>query len=195
MKKSSHPVVNPFSLGDSFAKSSLEPIQLSVLTGGGKVMGNRSASPAPFLGNNFTMNQSIGKSMLGHTTITSPTKKIDSMLKYGDGYAKQIEKQKKVIEGLHMRIGEIQSAIEQHRKEKAKIPKSNADNTSLPQKIRALEYRLSTQLQKFNQAVAENKAMRERIDALRKERVVFDVIYRQLELDIKIKREELIAMM
>ena len=37
--------------------------------------------------------------------------------------------------------------------------------------------------------------MRERIDALRKERVVFDVIYRQLELDIKIKREELIAMM
>ena len=70
-----------------------------------------------------------------------------------------------------------------------------ADNTSLPQKIRALEYRLSTQLQKFNQAVAENRSMRERIDALRKERVVFDVIYRQLESDIKTKREELISMM
>lgn len=37
--------------------------------------------------------------------------------------------------------------------------------------------------------------MRERIDALRKERVVFDVIYRQLEIDIKSKREELISMM
>lgn len=37
--------------------------------------------------------------------------------------------------------------------------------------------------------------MRERIDALRKERVVFDVIYRQLESDIKGKREELIGMM
>ena len=37
--------------------------------------------------------------------------------------------------------------------------------------------------------------MRERIDALRKERVVFDVIYRQLELDIKSRREELISMM
>jgi coiled-coil domain-containing protein 63/114 len=43
--------------------------------------------------------------------------------------------------------------------------------------------------------VAENKSMRERIDALRKERVVFDVIYRQLELDIKSRREELISMM
>jgi hypothetical protein len=30
------------------------------------------------------------------------------MLKYGDSYAKQIEKQKKVLEGLNMRIEEIQ---------------------------------------------------------------------------------------
>lgn len=37
--------------------------------------------------------------------------------------------------------------------------------------------------------------MRERIDSLRKERVVFDMIYRQLESDIKTKREELIAVM
>jgi len=61
--------------------------------------------------------------------------------------------------------------------------------------VRALEYRLSTQLQKYNAAVAENKSMRERIDALRKERVVFDVIYRQLEYDILSKREELIGIM
>ena len=37
--------------------------------------------------------------------------------------------------------------------------------------------------------------MRERIDSLRKERVVFDMIYRQLESDIKSKRKELIAIM
>jgi len=43
--------------------------------------------------------------------------------------------------------------------------------------------------------VAENKSMRERIDSLRKERVVFDMIYRQLESDIKSKREELIVVM
>ena len=82
---------------------------MSVLTGGGKHLAahNRSASPAPLF--NHTLNQStMGKSMLGHTTIASPTKKIDSMLKYGDGYAKQIEKQKKVLEGLNLRIEEIQ---------------------------------------------------------------------------------------
>jgi len=108
---------------------------MSVLTGAGasKGLGNRSASPAPLFGGNNTMMINQSKSMLGHTTtIASPTKKIDSMLKYGDGYAKQIEKQKKVLEGLNMRIEEIQSSIEHHRKEKARMPKSNADNTSLP---------------------------------------------------------------
>lgn len=37
--------------------------------------------------------------------------------------------------------------------------------------------------------------MRDRIDLMRKERVVFDVIYRQLESDIKSKREDMIMMM
>lgn len=45
--------------------------------------------------------------MVNVTTIGSPTKKIDSMLKFGDGYARQIEKQKKVLEGLTQRIEEI----------------------------------------------------------------------------------------
>jgi len=137
----------------------------------------------------------LGKTMGAITALGSPTKKIDSMLKFGDGYAKQIEKQKKVLEGLCIRIDEIQTSIDGYRKVKSLQPKSNADSTSMPQKIKALEYRLSTQLQKFNQAVAENKSMRERIDSLRKERVVFDMIYRQLENDIKGKREELIAIM
>ena len=53
-------------------------------------------------------------------------------MKFGDSYAKQIEKQKKVLEGLNLRIEEIHSAIEQHRGEKAKHTKSAADNTSLP---------------------------------------------------------------
>ena len=57
------------------------------------------------------LNQSsaIGRSTLQNnlTSIASPTKKIDSMLKFGDGYAKQIEKQKKVLEGLNTRIEEI----------------------------------------------------------------------------------------
>jgi hypothetical protein len=86
----------------------------------------------------------LGKTMGAITALGSPTKKIDSMLKFGDGYAKQIEKQKKVLEGLCLRIDDIQTSIEGYRKAKSLLPKSNADSTSMPQKIKALEYRLST---------------------------------------------------
>jgi coiled-coil domain-containing protein 63/114 len=55
-----------------------------------------------------------------------------------------------VLEGLCQRIDEIQVSIESYRKVKQLLPKSNADSTSMPQKIKALEYRLSNQLQKFN---------------------------------------------
>ena len=68
------------------------------------------------------------------------------MLKFGDGYARQIEKQKKVLETLCQRIEEIQTSIDSYRKVKQLLPKSNADSTSMPQKIKALEYRLSNQL-------------------------------------------------
>lgn len=94
------------------------------------------------LGGNITLplNNSLGRSMNANLTALvlnlaqinivfvqgSPTKKIDSLLKFGDGYAKQIERQKKVFEGLSQRITDIQSAIDNYRKEKGMIPKSNA---------------------------------------------------------------------
>jgi hypothetical protein len=48
------------------------------------------------------------------------------MLKFGDGYAKQIEKQKKVLETLCTRIDEVQGQIDGYRKIKQQAPKSNA---------------------------------------------------------------------
>jgi cell division protein FtsB len=40
------------------------------------------------------------------------------MLKFGDKYASQIEKQKKVLETLSQRIEEIQTSIDSYRKGK-----------------------------------------------------------------------------
>lgn len=131
---------------NSFAKATLEPISTSVLSGGG--VGMRSISPMPRANLSLPLNTSnlLGRTLGNSTVLGSPTKKIDTMLKFGDGYARQIEKQKKVLEGLCQRIDEIQVSIESYRKGKQQIPKSNADSTSMPQKIKALEYRLSNQL-------------------------------------------------
>ena len=68
MKKSNPISLNPL-LGGSFAKTTLEPISMSIITGGA---GNRSASPAPLLGGNMTMNlnqsTALGKSLAHNLT-------------------------------------------------------------------------------------------------------------------------------
>lgn len=57
--------------------------------------------------------------------------------------------------------------------------------------IRILENRLDKANQKFNEAIAKNKKLRESIDSLRRERVIFDNIYRKLEKELHSKREKM----
>ena len=55
------------------------------------------------------------------------------------------------------------------------------NNQMVAKQVKILENRLDQALVKFNQSLAQNKKLREDIDDLRRERVVFDSIYRKLE--------------
>merc|ERR1712203_33302 len=69
---------------------------------------------------------------------------------------------------------------------------ASTDNAKAVQKqIRILENRLDKALQKFNEAIADNRGLREQIDTLRRERVVFDNIYRKLENELTQKKKEM----
>ena len=46
---------------------------------------------------------------------------------------------------------------------------------------------------KFNETVAHNKVLRQKIDEYRRERTVFDVIYKKLERDLHEKKKEMTA--
>jgi|EP00427_Karlodinium_veneficum_P020044 DNA repair exonuclease SbcCD ATPase subunit len=70
--------------------------------------------------------------------------------------------------------------------------KAALENAKAVQKqIRILENRLDKGLQKFNEAIEANRALREQIDTLRRERVVFDDIYRKLENELHAKKKEM----
>ena len=79
------------SSGNSQIKTSLDPVQaMSMSTGPGAISTSVMKNSQQNL-----LATNMSRTML--TTITasglpSQTKKIDSMMKYGDGYAKQIEK-------------------------------------------------------------------------------------------------------
>lgn len=54
-----------------------------------------------------------------------------------------------------------------------------------------LEHRLHRALIKFNEAIAANKELREEIDNLRRERVVFDGIYKKLQHELAEKKKRM----
>ena len=62
---------------------------------------------------------------------------------------------------------------------------------SVQKQIRVLENRLDKALVKFNEALAFNKQLREEIDNLRRERVVFDQINAKLAKELHEKKKEM----
>jgi hypothetical protein len=65
-------------------------------------------------------------------------------------------------------------------------------NSALIQKhIKVLENRLDKSLLKFNATISQNRELRQKIDEYRRERVVFDVIYKKLERELHEKKKEM----
>jgi len=69
---------------------------------------------------------------------------------------------------------------------------ASLDNAkTVAKQICVIENRLDKALQNFNLAIAANRALRDQIDTLRRERVVFDDIYRRLENELQQKKKEM----
>merc|ERR1712057_96010 len=71
------------------------------------------------------------------------------------------------------------------------IEAESLNNMAIAKQIRILEDRLNAGLQKFNIAIAANKKLRDDIDTLRRERAVFDDIYKKLENELQQKKKEM----
>jgi myosin heavy subunit len=61
----------------------------------------------------------------------------------------------------------------------------------LVKQIKILENRLDKANQKFNEAISVNKNLRQQIDSLRRERVIFDNLYKKLEKELHDKRKKM----
>ena len=61
----------------------------------------------------------------------------------------------------------------------------------IQKQIRILENRVEKALIKFNESIAHNKKLRDEIDDLRRERVVFENVYRKMERDLQDKKRQM----
>jgi len=89
--------------------------------------------------------------------------------------------------GTQKDIFKVREDMAQHGGVKAALENAKA----VQKQIRILENRLDKALQKFNEAIEANRTLREQIDTLRRERVVFDDIYKKLENELHSKKKEM----
>ena len=85
----------------------------------------------------------------------------------------------------------VREGILMERREMGGNNAPQEQNQAIAKQIKVLEHRLHRALVKFNEAIAANKDLREEIDNLRRERVVFDGIYKKLQLELAEKKKRM----
>ena len=108
----------------------------------------------------------------------------------GDTYSRKIKQEKQRVEDLDSQIAEVQKLIDEKRKNITSRKEKKESNQAVLTKIKKTEHKLDKTLQKYNEAVAENKQLRDNIDALRREKKVFENIYKSLEEEFAAKENE-----
>jgi len=119
---------------------------------------------------------------------------IAKLAEQSEGLQRRMESEAEGNRTLQEEIEDAQRQIFSLREDMGKVGGVNAaqDNVKAVQKqIRILENRLDHGMHKFNDAITANRSLREQIDTLRRERVVFDDIYRKLNDELLQKKNEM----
>ncbi|CAK0850500.1 unnamed protein product [Prorocentrum cordatum] len=121
------------------------------------------------------------------------TETLTKLTEQKQSLQEKLEAESEQASSLQEKISTMEVDVFSKRQDMATHGGVNAslDNTkAVAKQIRVLENRLDKGLQKFNEAIAANRSLREQIDTLRRERVVFDDIYRKLENELQSKKKD-----
>ena len=108
-----------------------------------------------------------------------------------DKYISYVDMEKRNIKVMEEQITMMRQKVLHQRKVMGGVNAARDNQAMIQKQIRILENRLDKALVKFNEALAHNKKLRETIDDLRRERVVFDNIYRKLERELHDKKKQM----
>merc|ERR1740138_524299 len=123
--------------------------------------------------------------------LSSTQSQLGALHDMGDTYTQKIEVENRNVRALDEQIQLLKQKILYQRKHMGGVNAARENQHMIQKQIRILENRLDKALVKFNEALAHNKNLRETIDNLRRERVVFDNIYRKLEKELHEKKKQM----
>jgi len=117
--------------------------------------------------------------------------KVTRMQDATDQITRGIEIERRRSEELDLRTKTVREGILAERRDMGGNNAPQEQNQAIGKQIKVLEHRLHRALVKFNEAIAANKDLREEIDNLRRERVVFDGIYKKLQHELAEKKKRM----
>ena len=108
-----------------------------------------------------------------------------------DMYTSKVEIERKNKEALQKAVRQMTKKILDKRRTIGGVNAAKEKQGVIHKQIRILENRLDKALVKFNEALAYNKELRRQIDNLRRERFMFDKIYKKLEEELREKKNQM----
>ncbi|KAI8818617.1 uncharacterized protein EV422DRAFT_175063 [Fimicolochytrium jonesii] len=119
------------------------------------------------------------------------SKKIEAMAEQADVYNRKIRAILTDISELDEAIANMDRDIDQQRAQLGGVNAAYENSEAIGKQIKVLENRLDKALVKFNKSLAVNKRMRQTIDNLRRERLVFDNIYKKFERELAEQKKQM----
>lgn len=116
---------------------------------------------------------------------------IAALTEQGDKYATNIEIERRNISLMEEQVNIMRYKILNQRRAMGGVNASKENHYMIEKQIRILENRLDKSLIKFNEAITHNKTLRDQIDELRRERVVFENVYRKMERDLQERKRKM----
>ncbi|KAJ9450870.1 Outer dynein arm protein 1 [Diplonema papillatum] len=112
-----------------------------------------------------------------------------------DMVQRKIEIEMRKLREYENKSAEYVAEVASKRKERSAtmggVNATQENHQIVDKQVKVLENRLDQALIKFNEGLSHNKDLREQIDNLRRERVVFDGIYRKLEKELHEKKKQM----
>lgn len=142
---------------------------------------------------NELLKSDIAMMMRGTTKPISASQHetIQKLQDQGDKYANSIEFEKKNISTMEEQTHIMKQKLLHQRKSMGGVNAAKENYHMIQKQIRILENRLDKALMKFNEAISHNKELRDIIDDLRRERVVFENIYKKMERELQDRKRQM----
>ncbi|KAJ3398516.1 hypothetical protein CcCBS67573_g06792 [Chytriomyces confervae] len=119
------------------------------------------------------------------------SKKAEIMADQAETFQRKIKTIVAEVANLDTQIALMDRDIDQQRAQLGGVNAASQNSEAIAKQIRVLENRLDKALVKFNKSLAVNKRLRATIDNLRRERLVFDNIYRKFEKELLEQKKQM----